>query len=307
MNSLKTCIICGKPIKDKSIEHIIPDAIGGNITIDTVCKDCNSKLGDRVDSKLTNSMMFEWIRHELNIKNRDGKAPNLYKYYKGDDGKPIAIIHGDGENTPEVYTGDCKPVFEIVKNSDKSFTVVRFSGASEEAIIKRGVKEFKEQGFPVPESIVRAMVLSGIERNWTTQHVEIGIKYEPLRYLPCYVKMAYEVMRTLFPQYAQDPRCEELRLFLYQSAQGTYNNDFSIKDIKQYGVENQEPDPVYNAYLSVDDEKLLMVIDLFNKAMMLIPVSDYPDRYPVDRYEGVNLFDQIGNLAIENESVRKNF
>lgn len=297
MNSLKTCIICGRPIKEKSIEHIIPDAIGGNITIETVCKDCNSKLGDRVDSKLTNSMMFEWIRNELNIKNRDGKAPNLYKYYKDDNGNPVVIMHGDGVSTPKVYTGDCKPVFEIVKNSDKSFTVVRFSGASEEAIIKRGVKEFKEQGFPVPESFVRAMVLSGIERNWTTQHVEFGIKYEPFRYFPCYVKMAYEIMRTLFPQYSQDPRCEELRMFLYQFAQGTYSGDFHIEDVKQYCEKNEGLILFFSAYLSIRNDKLMMDINLFNKVIMLIRVSDNPDRYPVNAFEHVNLFERIGNIV----------
>ena len=44
------CIICGQ-YRECSLEHIIPKALG-NETLKTydVCKDCNSKLGDNVDS-----------------------------------------------------------------------------------------------------------------------------------------------------------------------------------------------------------------------------------------------------------------
>ena len=53
---MKRCIIC-KKIKnsnDFNKEHIIPESIGGSLTIDNVCKDCNSKLGKEIDSKITN-------------------------------------------------------------------------------------------------------------------------------------------------------------------------------------------------------------------------------------------------------------
>ncbi len=45
------CIFCRQE-KKHSEEHIIPESIGGIVTISNVCRDCNSKLGTEVDSEL---------------------------------------------------------------------------------------------------------------------------------------------------------------------------------------------------------------------------------------------------------------
>ena len=50
---MKKCIICKKIKEDGEFnkEHIIPESIGGSLTIENVCKECNSKLGEEIDSK----------------------------------------------------------------------------------------------------------------------------------------------------------------------------------------------------------------------------------------------------------------
>ena len=299
MSNSNICIICGQPIEEESIEHVIPEALGGKIKIDTVCNKCNSQLGDKVDGKLTNSMLFEWIRHELKIKNRDGKVPTLYKYYRDDDGKPIVIMHGDGKNKPEIYTGDGKPVFEILKGTDNSASVVKFSGADEEAIIQRGIREFKRKGLQVSDTVVRSIVLAGIKREWHEIHVEFDIKYEPRKYVPCFVKIAYETMRSLFPEYKLDSYSEKLRVYLLSWIKDSPDKDFLYDEILA-DHSSGAPINTYYAYFSIRGGKLYIDIVLFNKVTMCIPVSDNPSRY----YFGSNKDSELFQLLVSRINTR---
>jgi hypothetical protein len=48
---LVKCIFCLKE-KEPSIEHVIPESIGGVLTINYLCRDCNSELGSKADVDL---------------------------------------------------------------------------------------------------------------------------------------------------------------------------------------------------------------------------------------------------------------
>lgn len=290
MNS-DNCIICGLPIQEKSIEHIIPEAIGGKLTIGSVCRTCNSLLGDKIDYKLTDSLLFLWIRTVLSIKNRDRKIPNLYNYYRDSNGDKVILKHGDGINMPEVYDGSKPPKFEIL-SIDGNKIQATFSGSDENSIIKSGIREFAKKGLHVSEEELRSIVREGSEVSWGNTHIDLPIKYEPFIYLPCFVKIAYETMCTLFPLYSSDPRCEELRHFLYTYIQDCYTNDFHCDDI-MHDHSIGEPVFTYYAYFSVRSGKLYMDINLFNKVMMLIPVSDEPSKYPLEEYVNTNLFEAL--------------
>ena len=90
---MKTCIICRKEKLENEFneEHIIQDSIGGRIKINDVCKECNSKLGNKVDIHLTNNFMSELNRFELGIKGKSGKLPNPFKEggLKGEENKRV--------------------------------------------------------------------------------------------------------------------------------------------------------------------------------------------------------------------------
>ena len=77
---MKECIICRtKKETDKfNDEHVIPDSLGGYYHIDTVCIDCNSNLGTRVDSKLVNHKFADFQRYILGIKGKSGGIPNPF-------------------------------------------------------------------------------------------------------------------------------------------------------------------------------------------------------------------------------------
>lgn len=69
---MKKCIICRKKKEEKefNIEHIIPNALEGNICCNNICVDCNSLLGARIDVYLTNSILVSFDRDRYNLTGR---------------------------------------------------------------------------------------------------------------------------------------------------------------------------------------------------------------------------------------------
>jgi transposase-like protein len=74
------CIFCLLE-KEPSIEHVIPKSVGGVLTINYVCQDCNSELGSKVDSELNQHRhiydTYLKIKDELNL--TTGKGLRLPK------------------------------------------------------------------------------------------------------------------------------------------------------------------------------------------------------------------------------------
>ncbi|ALO44909.1 HNH endonuclease [Pseudohongiella spirulinae] len=75
---MKNCIICREKTDDFSDEHVIPDSLGGYYHIYTVCKQCNSDLGSKVDSDLVNHKFSDFQRFLMGIKGKSGKIPNPF-------------------------------------------------------------------------------------------------------------------------------------------------------------------------------------------------------------------------------------
>lgn len=77
---MKTCIICRIEKQDNEFnkEHVIPDSINGYYIINTVCKKCNSTIGSKIDSKLTNHSWIKFVRWNLKIKGKSGTIPNPF-------------------------------------------------------------------------------------------------------------------------------------------------------------------------------------------------------------------------------------
>lgn len=88
------CYYCEQPItsKNRSIEHIIPNAIGGRLkSKKLLCISCNSELGNRLDGSLCQALLP--LSSFLNIKRETGKTPDL-KNLISTDGKRYDLIGG---------------------------------------------------------------------------------------------------------------------------------------------------------------------------------------------------------------------
>ena len=52
---MSRCYLCGTLLNEsnRSVEHIIPNAIGGHLkSKNLLCKDCNSNTGQKIDAEI---------------------------------------------------------------------------------------------------------------------------------------------------------------------------------------------------------------------------------------------------------------
>ncbi|MEJ3599190.1 HNH endonuclease [Vibrio vulnificus] len=80
---MTTCIIClGEKEISKSnplsVEHIIPEFVGGTLTVKNVCKSCNSAMGDGFEGKLANSFEFKVPRYFYGLAGKNKNVPNPF-------------------------------------------------------------------------------------------------------------------------------------------------------------------------------------------------------------------------------------
>lgn len=80
------CIICREDKVDMSDEHVIPDSLGGFYHIFTVCKACNSRMGEKVDSPLVNHKLTELYRFSQEVEGKSGRVPNPFSGIFTEDG-----------------------------------------------------------------------------------------------------------------------------------------------------------------------------------------------------------------------------
>lgn len=69
------CIFCLME-QPSSVEHVFPEAIGGTLTINRVCKGCNDRLGNEVDVRLTDHPLILLRRSQLGMRDATGKEIN---------------------------------------------------------------------------------------------------------------------------------------------------------------------------------------------------------------------------------------
>ena len=72
------CVICRKPLDNPSVDHLFPYAIGGRKEIGGVCVSCNNKMGEKVDSKLTDYLFVLLFRERFHLTGKNGKAPSFF-------------------------------------------------------------------------------------------------------------------------------------------------------------------------------------------------------------------------------------
>jgi len=68
------CIFCLLE-KEESLEHVFPLAVGGALTTERVCRDCNCRLGDHVDCKRINHLFIVMRRNQLKLAGHSGRVP----------------------------------------------------------------------------------------------------------------------------------------------------------------------------------------------------------------------------------------
>ena len=93
------CILCLKEAPLSS-EHLIPDALGGVLTCDFLCKDCNSTLGSSFEAQAKKDPDIQVARHKLQGQISDELAEKLY------DGQSVLIQGPGGQEPGKIRKGE---------------------------------------------------------------------------------------------------------------------------------------------------------------------------------------------------------
>ena len=218
------CIFCLEE-RPGSEEHVFPFAIGGKLTTNRVCRPCNSKLGSRVDTALTDNFAVRIRRAELGLAGNSGTVPALHDLLLGK-----ATVVDQPERQVLVTFDQATKNLEIrpiphatdVTMSDgtkaRQFVVDTRDIGLIPKIIER---ERKRHGLPPlsAEELAREVQrCSGSARQTENPTVSYNLKFSFAYLRHAMIKIAYELaFMWLGETYLDDPLAAELRTAICSS------------------------------------------------------------------------------------------
>lgn len=305
---MPTCIICWKHSNALSDEHVIPEALGGRYHIRSVCRDCNSRLGSQVDSKLVNHTFSKFGRYTENI---TGKSKNIPNPFSGthtlDDDEAqkvrLDIDDTDGFQPHLIPKVEC----DFDQSTQKLKLNISMPPADKDKILEKVEKRYgiriDRQNLPIVSKQVTVKTKLFVD----TLQFKIGL-----------LKMAYEFAYDVFPQYRSDPTVKTISSILgnaeYENSEKYVNigNGFDrtilepIKEIIDFQKGN------HYLVLLPSNEGLICFVHLYN--MFSIGVTLSTDAYPDDMIVAVNNFkeskfniysaEEIGNIVFGLPDIR---
>lgn len=268
------CIFC-EQMKESSVEHIIPKSLGNKIlTINNVCKQCNSKMGKNIDGPFVNNPLISMYRYNLKLGGYTGKVPNVFEKGKDSDGK---IIYSDNHFRPKL-------VPEVV-NNDRGFSI---SAGSKEEAYEIGVKKLKRLGAAESEIInfVNELENTEVQIVQPKVHYKFEVNFQDIEI--GFLKIAYELTYKLIGKdYDNDDLRSDIRSVLHSFMEGEivdYNHLISqnsldsekVKEILKSLGKIHMIIPTVNSY-----NQLLLSILLFNGGLFYnVLVSEDAKKYP---------------------------
>lgn len=261
----------------RTVEHIFPESIGGNITIRDVCKGCNDHLGSFVDSPMVNNGFIDDIRFRLKLPGKDGSIPNPFKN---------SVMASDPAQKVRVKTENGKiDGIEIV--TSKKVTTDEEGNKRIELKVDRLHKHL------IPEMIEKmrsryAKRGQTLQKEWKfeeyhsdTTDLHQTLYFHGFDWQRGIMKIAYEVTyRQLGPKYLTNPIATNLRELL--RIKYIAENDFqrypvrgtiSLASNKEFFPLFSDPDSLYAALMSVNDS-LSCIVKIFNVFQGLVLVSE---------------------------------
>lgn len=212
---MEKCIICNEKKIKFSIEHVIPDSLGGTIKCFQVCETCNNLLGKKIDAPFTETILQYLFRVKHKIKGKRKTIPQKKMKFSA-NGKDYFFDLADNTTKLIPYT----------ISSDKNSRIMLFdekdSKALESAKIGFEEKALKE------EKTIDIKIFQEVER------VDINIKEEssiPLIniYLE-FLKVAHEALFLFDDSYKNTEIFFKNQKFLLNSLKENINDSIFEKE-----------------------------------------------------------------------------
>lgn len=200
---MNKCIICREETNNFSDEHVIPDSLGGNYHIKTVCKNCNSHLGLYVDAPLVNHWYSEFVRFKDSILGKSGKIPNplasKVASFKNNSEQKVRI---DKDSSGNIYPYFIPNVGKPINHPDGSISLTITGDKRDEAklsdIMDKKIKQLSEIH---PEKQILKELPQSVS---FTPEIHIRKEVDLIKYKIGLLKIAYEFAVDSLPNYFSD-------------------------------------------------------------------------------------------------------
>ncbi|MGB4073927.1 HNH endonuclease [Pseudomonas sp.] len=248
---LMKCIICRNEKSQNCFndEHVIPDSLGGYYHIYSVCIDCNSKLGEKVDSPLVNHKLSELYRFGQEIAGKSGKIPNPFAgtFVGKDSPTKKARLEVGSDGTLELYQA---PEIQWGEKDGKILLSISVDPKDEGKIDQIVAKTLARKKIPA-EAIVRGEKTLELDQSAYTSRWSIDINKFKIGLL----KIAYEFAVDSLPSYFEDDAAIRASEIL---------RDANYDDVLDYvkignGLQDKIWDP-FNQFLDLDSRTHYLVL-----------------------------------------------
>lgn len=280
---MERCIICGKNKKDSelTIEHIIPEALGNkSLKIDKVCKECNSKLGSKVDKYITTGFCMELFRNSYKVIGKNNKLPFPFKEGIDEDGNKVRL---DNNFKPTIITK--------VEKKDNRYTI---KTSSKQEAIKIVEKEYKRGKLNINQKNEFISKIKKAEMKITKPIISYKFKVNFNEIELAILKIAYEYAYLRLGNAYYDDKCGSKIRKIVQKA----INDNKVEKCNLiYHLPNELGknmnllgELVNNSHffqMQTANNKIVLTISLFCEMSLsyMINISDTADRYDNTNFE----------------------
>lgn len=244
------CVICRKEKENMSDEHVIPEALGGYYHIFSVCRSCNSKLGQHVDAPLVNHKLAELYRLVNEIEGKSGKLPNPFSgdlSHKEDKDSKFSINIGeagqiDVRRHPNVEIIDDHGAISSIRITVDSKDEESIDQILDKVLVRRGIpKEAVVRG-----EKTREVDLGGIGGQW---------QIDLLRFKIGLLKIAYEFAVDSIEEYFTDENAVAISSMLSNAEYKAVERFVKIGS----GLDHEVFRP-FEDFLALEDKKHFLVL-----------------------------------------------
>lgn len=225
------CIFCLEE-KPSSVEHIFPLALGGTVTTDRVCADCNSLLGLKVDSSFVNLPNIQMRRGQFGLSGNSRTVPSPWEFFLrdgvmiGSDGSKVAIrnceVHGGGGFSAKVL-----PNTRTIVNSDGTKSVEVTLDKTEEHRLPEIVNKVRHRSGLLPMSPEQTEKLKHqvVTTTEPTPLIQFTATLDITNLPLALAKIAYQLaFLWLGESYLDDPLAARLRRAILSVEPGSLDN-----------------------------------------------------------------------------------
>ncbi len=246
------CIICRteQDQSEMSDEHVIPDSLGGYYHIYNVCRPCNSKMGETVDSPLINNKITELYRFCEQLQGKSGNIPNPFTgtIIGADDPavKARAIVGEDGVLRfvllPRVHVNEEDGVVKSIEISVDVEDEAKIEPILQKKLARLGV----DSSGGIQGERVRSVLEGGFSTRWEidARNFKIGL-----------LKIAYEFAVDSIESFYDTDEAREIARILHETNYEAVEGFVKIGS----GLQPEVFDP-FTDYLDVNSRKHYLVL-----------------------------------------------